>query len=184
VNTASAEPCLCVDLDGTLIVGDTLLISLRWLVRSRPWRVPSAAFALLRGRAAMKAFVATEVVPDPAELHWRTEVIAFLSAERARGRRIVLVTAAHQRVAEAVARHLCLFDGVVATDAMSNVKAARKLSAIRKLLGDTEFDYIGDSMADMAVFRAARQSYLVAPSRRLLDRARRFARPVHVFDPG
>lgn len=129
----------------------------------------------------MKAFVAQRVVPDPGQLPWRTEVIDFLKAERARGRRVVLVTAAHQRIADRVASHLSLFDGVVATDAYANVKAAQKLAAIRKLLGDKEFDYIGDSMADLAVFTAARRSYLVAPSRRLLERTRRVARLARVF---
>jgi phosphoserine phosphatase len=181
VHAPDADPCLCVDLDGTLIRGDTLAISFRWLARHRPWLLAFAGITLLRGRAAMKAFVARQVVPDPGQLPWRSEVVDFLRAERARGRRVVLVTAAHRRIAETVATHLALFDGVVATDAEANVKAAHKLAAIRKLLGDKEFDYIGDSMADLVVFTAARQSYLVAPSGRLLKRARRVARLARVF---
>jgi phosphoserine phosphatase len=41
------------------------------------------------------------------------------------------------------------------------------VAAIRAQLGDGEFDYIGDSMADVPVFRAARRSYLVCPSAEL-----------------
>jgi phosphoserine phosphatase len=178
---AQDEPCLCVDLDGTLIQGDTLRISLALLLRRRPWLVPLAVLALVRGRPAMKAYVAARVIPDPQRLPWRPEVLAFLRAERQRGRRIVLVTGAHRSIATSVARHLDLFDEVVATEERTNVKAAKKLNAIRKLMGGNDFDYIGDSMADLVVLRAARQCYLVAPSPRLLDGARRSARLVRVF---
>lgn len=178
---ASTEPCLCVDLDGTLIRGDTLRISLVWLLRRRPWVLPLAALALVRGRAAMKAFVARKVIPEPHRLPWRSEVLAFLKSERQRGRRIVLVTAAHRSIASSVATHLDLFDEIVATEAQTNVKAGQKLAAIRKLMGDNDFDYIGDSTADLVVFRAARQCYLVAPSRRLLAGAQRSARLARVF---
>jgi hydroxymethylpyrimidine pyrophosphatase-like HAD family hydrolase len=161
--TTSAEPPLCVDLDGTLIRGDTLRISLRLLALRSPWLVPLFPFALLGGRPALKRFVATRFVPDAARLPWREDVLDFLRAERARGRRICLVTAADRLVAESVATHLGLFDVVIATELGNNLKGARKVDAIWKILSNKEFDYVGDSMADVPVFRAARYSYLVVP---------------------
>ena len=119
---------------------------------------------LLRGRPALKAFVAHRYVPDPARLVWRTEVIAFLREQRHQGRQIILATAAHRMVAEAVVAHLGLFDGLVATDGGANLKGDQKAIHIRKSLNTNEFDYIGDSRADLAVFRVARLGYLVAPS--------------------
>jgi hypothetical protein len=47
------EPPLCVDLDGTLIEGDTLRLSLWHLARSAPWTVLALPFLLLRGRPAL-----------------------------------------------------------------------------------------------------------------------------------
>jgi len=176
-----------VDLDGTLIEGDTLRISLRHLARRAPWTLLAVPFVLLRGRPALKAYVARRYVPDPATLVWRTEVLAFLREERGRGRKIVLATAAHRLVAEAVARHLGLFDALVATDAGSNVKGKHKTLHIRNSLSCNDFDYIGDSSADLPIFRVARLGYLVAPTRSLSVAARlvgRIAREFHAAASG
>src|SRR5687767_12434482 len=128
------EPPLCVDLDGTLIEGDTLRISLRHLARRAPWTLLAVPFLLLRGRPALKRFVARRHVPDPASLVWRHEVLAFLREERSRGRQIILATAADRLVGEAVVAYLGLFDGLVATDVGPNVKGKRKVAHIRKSL--------------------------------------------------
>lgn len=170
------EPPLCVDLDGTLIVEDTLRLSVVGLLRRAPWLAIALPLVLLRGRAPLKAWIAQRFVPEPDSLTWRHEVLDFVRAERGRGRKVVLATAAHQLIARAVATHLGIFDFVVATTDTHNAKSDRKVGGIRKLLGDNAFDYIGDSRADLPVFRAARISYLVDPSpalRRLVqDEAR------------
>lgn len=170
------EPPLCVDLDGTLIEGDTLLISVRHLARRAPWTLLALPFVVLRGRPALKAFVARRYVPDPSTLAWRTELLDFLRGEKERGRRLVLATAAHRLVGEAVMTHLGLFEALVATDFGANVKGKNKTEIIRKSLQCNDFDYIGDSMADLPVFEVARKGYLVAPSKALSDAARRIGR--------
>ncbi len=160
----AAEPPLCVDLDGTLIRGDTLRISVLAIARRAPWLLLALPLALLRGRAALKGWVAARYIPDPSRLPWRVEVVAFVKAERERGRRVVLATAAHRKVAEAVSTHLGLFEGVIATDGALNAKGVAKVVQILKSLGENNFDYIGDSPADLPVFMAARHCYLVDPS--------------------
>lgn len=181
---SNPEPPLCVDLDGTLIEGDTLQISLRYLARRSPWTLLALPFLLLRGRPALKAFVARRYVPDPASLVWRAEVVAFLREEKSRGRRIVLATAAHRLIGEAVLTHLGLFDALVATDSDDNVKGARKTAHIRKSLDCNDFDYIGDSTADLPIFEAARIGYLVAPSASLSEAARAVGRIAREFHSG
>lgn len=177
----SPEPPLCVDLDGTLIEGDTLLMSVRHLARRAPWTLLAFPVLLFRGRAVLKDYIARHYVPDPATMVWRPEVLAFLRDQRARGRRIILATAAHRLIAEAVVSYLGLFDGVVATDAGTNVKGKHKAAQILKSLGSNEFDYIGDSAADLPVFQAARVSYLVAPTASLRRSARRIGRIAREF---
>lgn len=172
---STSEPPLCVDLDGTLIAGDTLAISLWQLARRKPWLVVALPFVLLRGRPALKAFIAGRHVPDPRALPWRKEVLDFVRSEHARGRQVVLATAAHRLVAEAVGRHLGLFDAVVATEGDTNAKGSGKAAMICKSLGRNDFDYIGDGTADLAVFQVARRIYLVAPSDSLRRAATRIA---------
>jgi phosphoserine phosphatase len=182
VTDSSAEPVLCVDLDGTLIAGDTTWISVFLLALRKPWLVPGLPLALMRGRASFKSFLAAHVVPRPESLRWHASVLSFVVAERQRGRRILLATAAHRRIADAVSNHLHLFDDVVATEGGHNLKAEAKLEAIRKYAGSKPFDYIGDTTADLPVLAAARRAYLVAPSRRLLERAQRLTLIERVFD--
>jgi phosphoserine phosphatase len=178
------EPPLCVDLDGTLIEGDTLHLSLRHLARTAPWKLLALPFVLLRGRPAFKAWVARQYIPDPAGLVWRTEVVEFLKSERGRGRRIILATAAHRAVADVVVAHLGLFDGVVATESGANVKGKLKAVHIRKSLSCNDFDYIGDSPADLPIFQVARVSYLVAPSPSLSQAAKAVGRIAKEFHSG
>lgn len=172
---------LVVDLDGTLIDGDTLHLSLRVFARTRPWLVPTVPFMVLRGRAGFKEFVSRHVSLDPARLPYRDDVVEFVKRERATGRRVVLATAANRQVADAVAAHLGLFDEVVASDGAHNAKGAGKVESIRGILGDSEFDYIGDSLPDVPVFKAARKSYLVCPSPALAEAVRGRCRVEAVF---
>jgi phosphoserine phosphatase len=180
--SALPPPPLCVDLDGTLIRGDTLAISAVLCARRRPFSLPVVGLALLRGRAAFKDAMARRVLPDPAQLPWRDDVLAFVREEKRRGRRVWLTTAAHRRVAECVAQYLGCFDGIIATEGAENAKGAGKVAAIRRTLGDTPFDYVGDSIADLPVLEAARVGHLVAPSRRLREEAARVARIERIFE--
>ena len=154
---------LVVDLDGTLIDGDTLYLSLRSLLRVRPWLAPVLPFVVAGGRARFKQYVSKRVVLDPAMLPYRNAVLDFVRSERATRRTVILATAADERVAKSVASHLRCFDFVIASDGRHNAKGTGKLASIRSRLEGAEFDYVGDSIADIPVFRAARRSYLVCP---------------------
>ena len=170
-----------MDLDGTLIAGDTLVISLRELVRTQPWKLPGVALALTRGRGELKTAIAASVVPDPHRLPWRDAVVAFVRDQHDQGRRVLLATAAHRRIAEAVAAYLTCFDAIVATEGSDNAKGTAKVAAIRRHIGAGPFDYMGDSMADLPIFAAARHGYLVAPSPELHRRAMQAGTIVKVF---
>jgi len=166
------EPPLCVDLDGTLIAVDSLKFSLLQLGMTRPWRLLPLALRVRHGRARFKRLVTDEILPDPRRLPYRTAVVELLEEEQRRGRRLIMVTAADERVGQIVADYLGLFDTVLGSDGESNLKGASKLLAIRRHLGCGEFDYIGDHISDLAVLSAARRAFLVRPSRALLHATR------------
>ena len=181
VSMATTAVPLIVDLDGTLIDGDTLHLSLRALARRRPWVLPVLPAVVVAGRARFKQFVSDRVELDPASLPYRADVLDFVRAERRSDRPIILATAAHRRIADAVASHLSVFDAVIATTGRHNAKGLGKLASIRAHLGTAEFDYVGDSLADVPVFRAARRSYLVCPGSALQDAVRAGCRVERVF---
>jgi 4-hydroxybenzoate polyprenyltransferase/phosphoserine phosphatase len=164
LTSAAARPVLCVDLDGTLIATDVLAESVAQLLARNPFWAFALLFWLLRGRAYLKQAVAARTTFDAAALPYRPEIVAFLEGERAAGRRLVLATAAHRSVAEAVAAHLGLFAEVVATDAGANLKGARKAAALVAKFGEKGFTYAGDTAVDLEVWAHAAGAVVVGPA--------------------
>lgn len=156
----AAAPPLVVDLDGTLTATDTLVESAIRLVKQTPLNLLRLPLWLLQGRAALKDAIAERVTLAVDTLPWRDELLAWLREEKSAGRRLVLATAAHRSIADAVAAHLGLFDEVIATEAGRNLKGTAKLAAIRERFGD-DFVYAGDARADLPIWRAARAAVLV-----------------------
>ncbi len=158
---------LCVDLDGTLCRTNTLIEMLLLMLRRKPrllWALPGW---LLSGRAELKAQLARRVGLDPAALCYNRTLLQRLAAARLQGRKIVLVTAAHERIACAVAEYLGGFDDIIASSDHKQVKGAAKLAAIRRRFGAQGFDYAGDSAADFSVWKEARTAIYAGYSRRL-----------------
>lgn len=159
---------LCVDLDGTLVATDTLWESVLLLLKHHFWLCFWLPFWVMRGKAHLKDKIAQHVTLNVALLPYRENVLAFLQNEQTKGRKLVLATAAHEKIAQAVAQHLKLFDEVIASDAHINMKGATKRDALQQRFG--VYDYMGDSQADLPLFQAAAQAFLVAPSTTLLKK--------------
>ncbi len=114
-------------------------------------------------------------------LPYRKDVIEFIRAEKEAGRRIVLATASHYRVAEAVAGHVGLFDEVIASGNGANYKGKAKLAELERRYGRGNFDYVGDAAADLSIWQAARRAYVVSASGRVLAKAKAVCTPYQVF---
>jgi 4-hydroxybenzoate polyprenyltransferase/phosphoserine phosphatase len=166
---ALARP-LCVNLERTILVTDTLWESVLLLLRRAPWLVFALPFWMLRGRARFKRAVAERVSLDASALPYRVDLVEALRAAAAKGRAIVLSTAADARVAAAVAEHLGFFREVIASDGAQNLKAGEKRITLETRFA-LSFDYIGDSAADLTVLAAAVRGYLVAASPSVARRA-------------
>lgn len=159
-----------VDLDGSLVRTDTLAEILLAAAIAQPLAVARAIAALPRGRARFKQVVSGLVELDPALLPYNEDLLAHLRDARNAGATLILATGADRRVALAVATHLGLFDAVLASDGVTNLKGAAKLRAIRELLGTSPFAYVGNERADLAVWRQA-ETAIVAGGARLARRA-------------
>jgi 4-hydroxybenzoate polyprenyltransferase/phosphoserine phosphatase len=178
---AAATRPLAIDMDGTVLRTDSLVEAvLRLAARS-----PLALLALLpmlltSGRAAFKQRVGQAQALDPASLVYNDDVLDLARAARADGRGVYLVTAADKVVANAVAEHVQVFDGVFASDGAVNLKGAAKAQFLVNRFGQGGFDYIGDAAADVPVWRVAAKAYVVAPDASLLRQARDAAADVQV----
>jgi 4-hydroxybenzoate polyprenyltransferase/phosphoserine phosphatase len=174
---------LCVDLDGTLTPIDTLHESILSLRAHAPTALLRFPAWLSKGKAHFKRQVAAHAAIDVTRLPFRPELLEWLNAERAAGRRLVLVTAADQSIAEGVARHLGLFSEVIASDGINNLAGEGKRCALLKRFGEKGFDYVGNDSKDEAVWKSSRQAIVVGPTA-LADRARRICEVTRVFPAG
>lgn len=154
-------PVLCVDLDGTLIRGNLLWECVLVLLKTHPITLLLLPFWLLRGRAFLKRQLAGRIHLDPARLPYRQQVLDLLRQEKLAGRRIALVTAADRELAESISNYLGLFDEVHASDGQQNFKGANKAAFLVEHFALPGFDYVGDSTADLDVWRHARAAYVV-----------------------
>ncbi len=161
-----APPVLCVDLDGTVIRGNLLWECLLALLKTHPTTLLLLPVWLLQGRAFLKRQLAAREHLDPSRLCYREPVLELLLQEKANGRRIVLVTAADRELAESVSNHLGLFDEVHGSDGRTNLKGPAKAAFLLERFAATGFDYMGDSAADVAVWRQARAAYVVGTAAR------------------
>jgi len=160
----SAIP-LAIDLDGTLIATDLLWEGLFLMVRKNPLLIFMAIYWALSGPATLKREIARRVDIDPASLPYRQVVVDRIKAERAKGRRIILATGTPLKFAKAIAKHLGIFDSVLATEGTHNMTSIRKRAALVSAYGDGGFDYAGNSRHDLTVFDAAREAIVVSPDR-------------------
>jgi 4-hydroxybenzoate polyprenyltransferase len=169
-------------LDGTLIATDSLSEALLLLARKHPLDLLRIPAWLLAGKAQLKDEIARRVSVDVNLLPYRKDVLELLRAEKSAGRRLVLATASHRKIAEAVASHLGIFDEIVASGEGKNFKGREKLAELERRFGPGNFDYIGNSKADLCLWKSARRAYIVSGGR-VLKQARRVCTPYHVF-PG
>ena len=159
-------PVLCVDLDGTLVLTDTLVETLFLFFRLHPLRIPWLVVWLLRGRSYLKMRLAEAALPSVETLPYHTGLLAYLRQRKSAGVKLVLATGADRRLASRVAGHLALFDEVCSSDGRQNLVGERKA----QLLADKfpAFEYIGNSPADLPVWFRSRSAILASSSPRLL----------------
>jgi len=175
-NTDKKIP-LAVDLDGTLIASDLLWEGIFLLLKKNLLYIFLLPLWALRGKAWLKHEIAERVTIDAETLPYRQDFLTYLRKEHAEGRRLVLATAAATSFAEAVAKHLGVFDAVYSTDRYRNLASGAKLKMLVEAFGEGGFDYAGNSRFDIAIFDEARQAIVVAP-----DRSVRIWRQAHHAD--
>ncbi|MCM3563579.1 UbiA family prenyltransferase [Hydrogenophaga intermedia] len=185
-NHARNDCPLYVDLDGSLTPSDTLHESAMLFVREDPLNLLRMLAWLPRGKAGFKRALADAVQPDPARLPWREDFVQFLRDEHARGRTLVLASAADVRVGQRVAEHLGVFSAVLGTaDGEHNLSRTNKREAIAahaRALGHEHWAYAGNSTDDLSVWEGASQAIAVNAPAGVLRRLRQRQPVAHTFE--
>lgn len=160
---------LCVDLDGTLIRSnlffESLLLVLKkkpWLLLMLPWWLISCALST-KIRSHSKDYLARQIVGqfEPEHLPYETDFLAWLHVQRAMGRRLWLCTGSHYLLAQRVADHVGIFEGVMGSHVANNFVGEEKAFGLIAAFGENGFDYAGNSHADLRVWLRSRKVFFV-----------------------
>ena len=179
---ATPQVPLVVDLDGTLIKTDLMWESIFPLLRQNPLSLFQMLLWWTQGRAHLKGKLVKRVKIDPASLPYNEPFLGWLREQKAAGRKIILATASDLQMALPVTVHVGIFDEVLASDGKTNLRSENKLKVLVEKFGEKEFDYAGNSSADFAVWRGARQAIVVNASRRVREKAAAIATVSKTFD--
>lgn len=171
---------LYVDLDGTLIKSDLMFESVLVLLKQNPFLIIAVFFWLLRSSAYLKAELAKRVEVSISNLPVNEELLLFLKEEKKRGRKLILISAANQKVVDHVNSHFKLFNVAIGSSSTHNLKAQNKLDRIILLTGGEEFSYAGNSHADLPIWKEASEALLVNCSEQLTSRVN--AKNTRIFD--
>ena len=168
-STPEKKP-LCVDLDGTLIHTDCLFETLLGAIHKNPATLFKVPQWLAKGRPTLKAELAELHSPDTATLPWNEDVIEYIKKEKSKGRKVLLVTASHIKVAQLIADYLEIFDEVLATNSDVNLKSHNKAKLLVERYGEKNFDYIGNESCDIPIWQAAGSALIANSTQQLVQK--------------
>lgn len=148
---------LVVDLDGTLFIHDSAEIHLFEALFSRPRLFFRSVFLVATGRPQLAKFELSISLrpPDFNLLPLNQALFEYVSAEKQKGRKVILCTGASEKVAAAAAAELGIFDTVLSSDKSRNLTGLEKGAVLEYIFGREGFEYIGNAADDFPVYERA-----------------------------
>ena len=159
---------LIVDLDHTLIDTDLLFLSSLGVLSKRPWLIGHSLFWLSKGKGFLKDQLVRRFEINIPELPYNESVIGYITQRKKQGCKIILATASHKNYAFAVAKHLKIFDDVMASNKDFNLSSHNKAETLVNRFGEKNFDYMGDHMRDIPVWEVSHLSIIVNATNRII----------------
>jgi len=159
---------LIVDLDHTLIDTDLLFLSSLGVLTKSPWLIGHYFFWLWKGKGYLKDQLVRRFEINIPELPYNESVISYIVQRKKEGSKIILATASHKNYAFAVAKHLKIFDDVMASNKDFNLSSHNKAETLVNRFGEKNFDYIGDHMRDIPVWEVSHLSIIVNATNRII----------------
>ena len=152
---------LCVDLDGTLIRSDSLWELILRALRHNPFYLLLIPILLIKGKCFLKRRLSEKFGKFIKNLPFNSDVISYIVKRKKSGDKIWLVTACDRQLAKSIAEKTGLFDGVYGSSESINLRGERKAAFCESTFGAGNFDYIGDSLADLPVWEKSSTPIIV-----------------------
>lgn len=181
MNKLTDRTPLCVDLDDSLLRSDLLFEGFAKALTSNFAAVIGFLLRVRVNKAEAKVALADSISLNIDRIPVNQDVLHFV-LEQAKVRDVYLVTASPQKWGIAVGNRFNVFTDVFSTTRDLNLKGANKESLLIDKFGRGGFDYLGDSEADLKVWRSCRNAYVVSRKDSLISGAKAVANVERVFD--
>ena len=163
--TALFPKIVAADVDGTVLATDLLYESLLYALKTNPWTLLLLPMWLLKGRAVLKAELAKRAGGLRVDLLPINEpVVSYLQEQAASGRTVILASASDERLVSAIGERFNFVSYTIGSNGTSNRKGRGKVEAIQSYVGDEQWEYVGDSQADFAVWKESDRATAVVSS--------------------
>ena len=172
---------ICVDLDGTLVQTDTLYELLVLSLKQNLFIMFLIPWWLLKGKAFFKTKLSSYTELPAETLLYNSAVIEYLKQRRLGGAKLYLVTASNQKVADAVAKHLGIFSAQYGSSKSINIKGKSKAGFLNSKFGECNYEYIGNDVADLDVWKSSARAIVVSESEHLIEKAKKINKDVTVL---
>ena len=149
---------LCVDLDGTLVRADTTWEMLVAYLLDSPLGIIRVVRWARKGLGHVKVELWKNCPIDVEALPYDEHIRSWIEAE-GKTRQVFLVSGAAQELVDEVVRRNPVFREGIGSTRERNLTASAKADALTVRFGHGGFDYAGNSVCDIPVWRAARRAY-------------------------
>ncbi len=164
---------LVIDADGTLLATDMLFECFWAALGKNPLACLKAGFFNLNNIAKLKQEMAKIAGLDVTSLPLRPEVLGLCKTAKSENRTVIIASGSDRVLVAELSKSVGLGNDYLASNGDINLTSSRKSDALVARFGVGNFDYVGDSRADIAVWKTADQAIVVAPSNRLLAKISR-----------
>ncbi|MEB3702583.1 Putative UbiA family prenyltransferase [Candidatus Bealeia paramacronuclearis] len=178
---------LVVDLDGTLILRDSLTDLFIDMGKRCPWNFLKIPYWYVRGgRSYVKYHLAKYLKVDPQKLEFHEALLKTLKQEKSQGRYLVLATGANEKIAQDIADHVGCFHAILGSTLNKNLTGLRKAERLIALYGERGFLYAGNARIDQHVWSKSAGIIVVNPGVGVVAIAQKVSElhtiPIHFLD--
>ena len=166
---------LCVDLDGTLILKDSVAIAFFSLLRKNPLQACIALTKLIQGKPAYKTYLAQHIQLEPKALPYNKPLLAWLEQQKQQGRDLILATASDEKFAQPIADYVGIFSDCIASNQTLHLKGKHKRDELNRRYGKGNYDYVGNHSADYPIWVDAHEAIITNAKSSVIARARDIA---------
>ncbi|MCB8878381.1 UbiA family prenyltransferase [Acidisoma silvae] len=172
---------LVVDLDGTLLLDDSLHEQIIKAFFLNPLGLIACLLHLRAGKLAFKQALAKRFPLDVTRIPLNEAFVTWLRVQLDHGRVLHLCTASHQSIADGIAARLGFFASCIGSDT-ANLKGPNKAAYLAQTFPDG-FAYAGDSAADLAVWQKSQRLVLVGAKPGVAAAAQALGKPIEATFP-